>query len=164
VRLREPLVARGQGRIVDRQFGRHDFLECWSVTVRGPHLELVLIVVAVLFVVANQLQESGRWPLRTDSNKFGVKCVKHQLEGGQSLLAVNDRANLKVARRIRKLLENDGTEKVRLKINGRRPEEPVRDTLNVSPERFPLILPVPNVGTLKEWHEEPLRHIEDRMW
>jgi hypothetical protein len=95
--------------------------------------------------------------------KLSVERVKEQLKGCQPLLAIDDCALLHKARWTLELLQNHGPEEVRELLWSRFGQVTLCYTDNVVPERFPLVLFVPDVRPLEEGHDEALRLGEHRL-
>ncbi|KQH76195.1 hypothetical protein AO501_23255 [Mycobacterium gordonae] len=79
------------------------------------------------------------------------------------MLTVDHGTGLKRADWILKLLQNDCTKEVRLLLDMRFNEQAVRDANNIAPQRFPLILQVPHIGSLEQRNDQPLWLHEDQL-
>jgi hypothetical protein len=86
--------------------------------------------------------------------------VEEDLEGGQALLPIDDRPILEGTVGRFHGLNDDGAEEVG-RWGSRVVELVFRKPPNVLPQRRPLPLFVPNIWTLKQRNDEPLRHAED---
>lgn len=92
-----------------------------------------------------------------------MQCVEQELESGKPLLTVDDGSLLHLARLLLNLLQHHRAEKMRLVSLGRTIQHSVRHPNDVIPEWLSLILLVPDVRSLKQRDDQPLRLHEDHL-
>src|SRR5688500_18772647 len=78
-------------------------------------------------------------------------CLQHQLQRRQPLLTVDDLAPWETECGVWRLLQDDSAQKVRCDRLASRIENAVSRPTNVVPERLPLVVLLPHVGSLEEW-------------
>jgi hypothetical protein len=92
-----------------------------------------------------------------------MQGVKQELKRGEALLPVDNGPLLQRPRLFVNLLQYDGPEEVRLRPVVESLQEPFRHAHDIAPEWFPLVLFVPNVGSLEQRNHEPLRLHEHHL-
>src|SRR5262249_34966463 len=94
---------------------------------------------------------------------LGIQGVQQKLKRREPLLTINNGPLLHQSRWSLNLLQHNGSEEVRVMLVVWSSQSSVGDTNDVIPKRFPLVLLVPHVGSLKERDNQPLRLHKDHL-
>jgi hypothetical protein len=164
VSLDHALASKADGNIVNRSLASHDGIERGPITICRPYFESIFGFRPERVGIRNKWLDPHCWLQSFDGQKFASKGIQKQLECGQALLTVDDRALLHQARWPLDLLQNDGAKEMWMMLVGRTSKDSVRDVRNVIPEWFPLVRLGPDIRSLEEGHDETLWLHEDHLW
>ena len=92
-----------------------------------------------------------------------MERVKKQLKRRQPLLPIDNRPLLHQPRWSLNLLQYNGAEEMRVMLIVRLLQEPLGHTDDVIPDRLPLVLFIPDVGSLEQRDNKPLRLHEHHL-
>jgi len=153
----------GEAGILNRKLSSHDLFERRSVAIGRPNLELVFFVRTESRVVADDREKPSSASVSSNVFELGMESVEHELERRKSLLTIDDGADLEISCGGKDLLKDYCPKEVGRVHLIRVRKYSVGSLFDVSPERFPLVLLVPDVWALEKRNQQPLGHIEDRL-
>jgi hypothetical protein len=99
--------------------------------------------------IHDQVFESACALISTGTLKLPAQRIEKQLQGGQTLLPVDDGALLHCAGRVLELLKHNSPEKMWLTLGIRLTQDSLCHPGDVDPQGLPLIVLVPYVRTLE---------------
>ena len=158
--LSEPCGLMLQGLVHDRVGRRHDFVESWSISVRGPPLETVFRLRTEATVVLDQVLDAPGRGAGADLKEFCMQGIEEDLQRGQPLLTVDNDALLQFSNSVLHMLQDDGPKKMGLVLGMRVVQKSKSDALQILPQRFPLLFFVPHIRSLEQRDQEALRLTE----
>ena len=161
--LDHSLAGEPDDAVVERRLGAHHGVERWAVAVRRPDLELILGPGPERLRVRHERLDPHCRRRSAHREQLDVQGVQQQLQRRQPLLAVDDRSLLHQPGRVLDLLQDDGAEKVRMVLPSGLRQEPIGHPNDVVPQRLPLVLLVPDVRSLEQRHDKPLRLHEHHL-
>lgn len=144
----------------DRRFGVPHLVEGGAVLVAAPYLQRGVINLQEVRLVVGQGVELTGEAVEVGALEHASCGVHQQLQGGESLLPVDDVAGREMPRLQLVRLHHDRAEEVGRLAEGI-PLSRLDQPADVLPERRLLVLLVPHIRPLEQRHHQLLRQIED---
>ena len=126
----------------------HHLSEMVLVDVRGPNLEVLVLILTEGIAIPRQLEQRLRMALVASRFAEIRKRLEEELEGGQALLSIDHSACLNVTGWLAYVIQYDSAHEMRPYFTAL--QQTLSQCSYIVPKRLPLLLLGPHIGSLKE--------------